>query len=239
MAVYYRDWKLQYLENLGFSIKGNYLRSPSNKYFTKLRPIFYPNNKKCLPLALLSKCTHPIFLTSIYLDDGSLVCSTNYNKNNHTVIYSPSIVLYTLNLTPRENQKLAAHINTTFDTNFVVSGHPHGNKTLLKINKESEVRFFLNVINPYTSEIPSMFYKSCLEQKLNLYKERMALKYGSDVQVILSSSDRHRNYSEEEIAIIIHLKQRGEFDKDIANALGRSYCSIVYKIRELRRLGRI
>lgn len=84
-----------------------------------------------------------------------------------------------------------------------------------------------------------MFYKCCLEQKLNIYKERMTLKYGIDVQVILSSSDRHRNYREEEIAIMIHLKQRGESYKNIAIALGRSYWSIVYKIGELRRLGRI
>ena len=48
------------------------------------------------------------------------------------------------------------HINQTFGTNFVLSSHPDGHKTLLKLNKESEVRHLLNTIKPYVHDIPSM-----------------------------------------------------------------------------------
>jgi hypothetical protein len=61
---------------------------------------------------------------------------------------------------------LANHLNSVFGTSFVVSGHPHGNRTLLKINKEEAVAHFLNIIKPVTVEIPSMYYKTCLEEKL-------------------------------------------------------------------------
>jgi hypothetical protein len=237
--VEYRKWKLSYLKNLGFSINGNYLRSPSNSYFTKLRNYFYLDNIKKLPLNLLQRCTHPIFLASLYLDDGSLVVSNKYNCKNHMVICHPSIILYTLNLTPNENQMLANHLNSVFGTNFVVSGHPHGNRTLLKINKEKDVAHFLRIIKPFTVEIPSMYYKTCLEKKLLLSKERLLNKYGSEIKVILSSSNRFKNYSKEEIQKLIKQKKAGYADKHIAEQLGRSYWSIVYKLSELRKLGKL
>jgi LAGLIDADG DNA endonuclease family len=92
----YRQWKLKQLENLGFSINGNYLRSPSNSYFTKLRSVFYPRNFKILPLQLLKEFTHPLFLTTLYLDDGTLVFSHKYSYKNHSILCHPSIILYPL-----------------------------------------------------------------------------------------------------------------------------------------------
>lgn len=230
--------KLSYLENLGFSINGNYLRSPSNSYFTKLRNYFYLDNIKQLLPNLLQRCTHPIFLSSLYLNDGSLVVSNKYNRKNHIVICHPSIILYTLNFTPNENQMLALHLNSLFGTSFVVSGHPHGNRTLLKINKEKDVAHFLNIVKPFTAEIPSMYYKTCLDKKLLLCKERLIENYGSEITVILSSSNRFKNYSDEEIQKIIKQKKAGYADKHIAKQLGRSYWSIVYKLSELRKLGK-
>jgi hypothetical protein len=235
----YRKWKLDYLKNLGFSINGNYLRSPSNSYFTKLRNYFYLDNIKKLPLNLLQRCTHPMFLASLYLDDGSLVVSNKYNSKNNMVICHPSIILYTLNLTPNENQMLANHLNSVFGTKFVVSGHPHGNRTLLKINKEKDVTHFLNIIKPVTVEIPSMYYKTCLEKKLLLCKESLIKKYGLEIKVKQSSSNRIKNYSNEEIKILIKQKKAGYTDKHIAEQLGRSYWSIVYKLSELRKLGKL
>ncbi|WP_077624767.1 hypothetical protein [Sediminibacillus massiliensis] len=73
----YRQWKLSQLEDLGFSLNGTFLNSISHPYFTDLYPLLYENDEKILSLKLLTKCTHPIFLTT--LDDGSLVLSYKYN----------------------------------------------------------------------------------------------------------------------------------------------------------------
>lgn len=115
----YREWKLSKLHNLNFSISGNYLRSGSHPYFKKLYPLLYLGGIKSLTSEFIAKCIHPIFLTSLYLDDGSLTISYTYNENTNNVYCHPSIILYTLNLTKSENELLAAHLNTTFKTNFV------------------------------------------------------------------------------------------------------------------------
>lgn len=112
----YREWKLQMLASLDFSIHGNFLRSKSHPYFNKLHTALYPNDVKSLSQAFLARCTHPLFLTTLYLDDGSLTISYQYNKKKNTVYCHPSILLYTLNFTRIENKRLAAHLNQTFGT---------------------------------------------------------------------------------------------------------------------------
>ncbi|GGP07379.1 endonuclease [Oceanobacillus neutriphilus] len=231
----YRFWKLSQLESLGFEINGNYLRSPSHPFFTKLHQLLYNGSEKILKREFLSKCLHPAFLASLYLDDGSLVLSYNYNKSKHIVYCHPSIILYTLNFNKEENHLLASHLNQTFNINFVVSGHPDGKGSLLKMNKEKEVRKFLRVIEPYSKEIPSMLYKTNMENKLNEKTEEIYERYGNDVIIKLSSSNRKKLYSNKEIETIIHLKRTGSTDQNIADNLGRSYWSVVYKIRELRK----
>lgn len=231
----YREWKLKQLSNLYFTINGNYLRSISHPYFTRIHKLLYPNKIKTLTTKFLAQCTHPLFLTTLYLDDGSLTFSFQFNKKKHIVYCHPSIILYTLNFTKEENILLMKHINQTFGTNFVLSSHPDGHKTLLKLNKESEVRHLLNTIKPYVHDIPSMKYKVCLEENLKIKKENIKKRYGSDVEIIISSSERKKAYTAEEIEIIVHLKNAGVTDKEIAQQIGRSYWSVVYKIRELRK----
>lgn len=235
----YREWKLSHLKNLHFTIKGNYLRSASHRYFTKLHEKLYPHNIKTLTKDLLKQCTHPIFLSTLYLDDGSLIVSYRYNKNKQTVYCYPSIVLYTLNVTRSENELLASHLNKTFQTNFVVSGHPDGHGSLLKLNKESEVTSFLKIINPHVKNIVSMKYKTCLSENINNKKEDIKSKYGENVHIIVSSSNRRNLYSDSDITILITMKQAGATNQTIANQLGRTYWSVVYKIRELRKDGRL
>ncbi len=233
----YRFWKLTKLKNLHFSINGNYLRSTSHPYFTKLYPLLYPNGRKSLTPDFISKCTHPIFLSTLYLDDGSLTVSYQYNKSTHTVYCHPSIILYTLNLTKEENYRLANYLNQTFNTHFVVSGHPDGHRSLLKINKEWEVSHFLNIIAPYVQDIPSMKYKASLTENIRIKNEHINKKVGKDVIIKLSSSNRRKVYSINEINTIIKLKKSGYTDKAIANEVGRTYWSIIYKMRELRKDG--
>lgn len=235
----YREWKLSQLNDKHFSIKGNYLRSISHPYFTKLHAQLYQNKIKTLTQLFLKKCTHPLFLATLYLDDGSLIISYQYNKNTHTVYCHPSIVIYTLNLTREENSLLATHINKTFQTNFVVSGHPDGHKTLLKLNKESEVTHFLETINAYVKDIPSMQYKTSLKKNIAEKTEHIQERYGKDVHIRISSSNRKRHYSEEDITILMQMKKDGATDQMIADRLGRSYWSVVYKIRQLKRIQHI
>src|SRR5690606_28637960 len=120
-----------------FTINGNFLQSPSHPYFTELyKQLYNSTGEKILTKKFLSRCTHPFFLATLYLDDGSLVLSYTYNESNHTVYCHPSIILYTLNFSKEENQLLANHLNQTFRTNFVVSRHPDGKGHLLKLNKQ-------------------------------------------------------------------------------------------------------
>ncbi|MCF6410153.1 hypothetical protein [Pseudalkalibacillus salsuginis] len=235
----YREWKLSQLENLGFTINGNYLRSGSHPYFTSLRNVLYNGSSKVLTDNFLSKCMHPMFLTALYLDDGSLSMTTRLNKNKKTVYCTPGITISTLNFKRNENHKLANHINILFKTNFVVSSHPHGHGSLLKINKVKEVRQFLQIIAPYSKCIPSMQYKTNIEKKIESISNRIYKKYGRNITIQTSSSDNQQNYSYEEIKRIITLKQSGVKDKEIAKSLNRSYWSIVYKVSELRKDGRL
>ena len=205
-----------------------------DKFFATFS-LTYKNKVKTLTPSFLKKCTHPLFLATLYLDDGSLIISYQYNKNTHTVYCNPSIVIYTLNLTREENNLLATHINKTFQTNFVVSGHPDSHKTLLKLNKESEITHFLETIKAYVKDIPSMQYKISLKKNIKEKTEHIQERYGKDVNIRISSSKRQRHYGEEDIAILIQMKKDGATDQMIADRLGRSYWSVVYKIKALKR----
>lgn len=233
----YRMWKHSMLKDLHFTITGNDLRSISHPYFTSLYPLLYPNGRKSLTTEFLSKCNHPICLATLYLDDGSLTISYQYHPSTNTIYCHPSIILYTLNFTEKENQLLATYFNHTFGTHFVVSKHPDGHKSLLKINKESEVRHFLNLIKPYVKNIPSMKYKTSVTENIKLKNERIKQKFGKDVKIKISSSDRKKLYSLNEISKIVHLKKTGYTNQEIAEKLRRTYGSAVYKIRELRKNG--
>lgn len=233
----YRMWRLLKLKDLNFNISGNYLRSISHPYFTDLHQILYPNGRKSLTTDFLTKCNHNIFLSTLYLDDGSLTISYHYNKNTHTVYCQPSIILYTLNLKKAENIYLAEYLNKMFNVHFTVSGHPDGHRSLLKINKEWEVSHFLNTIKPYVNDIPSMKYKTCINTNINLKINNIKDRFGPDVTIKISSSNSKRVYSTEEINTLIRLKRSGYTDQEIAKQLDRTYWAIVYKISNLRKKG--
>ncbi|GKV64862.1 MULTISPECIES: hypothetical protein [unclassified Sporosarcina] len=233
----YREWKLSQLRDLSFTINGNYLRSASHPYFKQLRELLYPFGRKTLDKTFLARCTHPVFFAALYLDDGSLSVSFRYNARNHTVYCMPSIMLYTLNFTQQENQVLADHLNETFGTSFVLSGHPDGHKSLLKLNKEQEVRHLFNMIGPYVKEINCMRYKTDLEENISLKYESLQEKFGRDIRIVVSSSERFKTYTKEEIERMTVLKNAKFSDQMIADELGRSYWSVVYKLKELRRKG--
>ena len=53
-------------------------------------------------------------------------------------------------------------------------------------------------------------------------------------ELITSSRDRMRPYSPKEIATLIDMKQKGCTIQHIADQLGRSYWSVVYKTKDLQ-----
>jgi len=233
----YRKWKEEMLKDLHFKISGNYLRSPSHPYFTKLEHEIYKDNIKILSKDFLNKCTHPLFLTTLYLDDGSLTISYTFNKNKNVVYCHPTITIHTLIFTKKENLKLATHLNKTFKTNFILTRCPDGNKYLLKLNKQSEVEHLLTLIKPYTKNIPSMKYKTDVKENIRKKEKHIFEKFNKDVTIKISSSNQRRRYRKEEIDKLISLKKRGITDQAIADKLNRTYWSIVYKLSELRKAG--
>lgn len=230
----YREWKEEMVKNLNFSINGNFLRSSCHPYFTKLYDEVYKDNIKVLSKEFLNKCTHPLFLTALYLDDGSLTISYTYNKNKNIVYCHPSISLYTLHFTKEENKQLANHLNNNFKTNFIVTNNPDGHRHLLKLNKQAEVAHLLKIITPHVKNIPSMRYKTDVAENVRLKRKHIYKKFNENVTIKLSSSNRRRKYNEEEVQKLIELKHEGLTDQNIAYKLGRTYWSVVYKLRELR-----
>ena len=56
-----------------------------------------------------------------------------------------------------------------------------------------------------------------------------------EYEVVTSSSERSKAYSDNEIELLIKLKLIGYTDKDVGELLNRSYWSIVYKWAEIRK----
>src|SRR5690625_7675074 len=197
------------MKYFGFSMNLNFVRSKSHPYFTSLYPLLYRNGVKSLTNDFITKCTHPIFLFTLYLDDGSLTISYSYNSTRQTFYCHSRITLYTVNFTRYENVKLVSHLNLTFGTNFVVSNHPDGKGSLLRINKEKDVTNLLNIIRPFVAEITSMKYKTCLVENIKRKNTNIKKKFGDNVKIKISSYDRKKMYSNEEINKITKMKNAG------------------------------
>lgn len=223
----YREWKQQALSDLGFHItQTNHLYSYSHPLFTELHSQFYQNGVKIIPENLLPQMTHPLFLTTLFLDDGSLILS---KREAHTTLFlHPAIVIYTQCFTRVENELLKDHINHSFGTNFVITSRPDGHGFILKLNKEHEVQHFLRIVHPYLNTLPSMRYKTDLNERLRMEQEKR-----TDKQVVLCSSEKNRHYSLEEIELLAQLYRKGLTWSDIASHLDRSYWSVIYKSRQL------
>ncbi len=227
----YRLWKQQKLANLGFHItKSHHLYSYSHPFFTELYSHFFRRGKKVIPSSLLPQMTHPLFLATLYMDDGSLLITTR--QTNSSIFIHPSIVIYSQCFTKEENELLRKHLNETFGTNFVLTSRPDGHGYILKVNKEHEVRHLLQIIQPFAVEVPSMFYKTSLEERMAQETEKWR-KRQPGLTVIPSSSQNQKPYSKEEIQRIIELRQNGTSLPMIASVLNRPYWSVVYKVEQL------
>jgi hypothetical protein len=216
--------------------KSSTLRSKSSALFTELYPHFYEKNAKQIPLQLLKYCTLPYFLAAIYLDDGSLSISTRVNHRSKKIYLTPHIFLYLQNYTKNQLQALLCHIAETFDFYFKLSKRKDGHGYILRVTSTELTYRFLSFLSPITSTCPTMFYKSNWEWRLNQEKLKFN-KSHKGYEIVATSPDRFKYYSNGEIKKIISLKKKGLKDKEIALIVNRSYWSVVYKLQELRKMG--
>lgn len=231
----YRIWKHNLLPSyFYFNTANTLLVSPSLPLFTDLFPYFYNvAGNKIISNEMLELCTLPISLSTLFLDDGSLSITVDKNKLKKRIYLTPHVYLYLQCFSREDLVKLQTHILSTFSIEFRLNKRKDGFGYVLKTTKVSETLKFLQLVYNEAMDCPSMFYKTNwdfrFEKELLRYKESHP-----EYTVIASSSDRNKNYSEEECNQIRLMKSQGFTDKAIAARLGRSYWSIVYKWRELR-----
>lgn len=232
----YRKWKVSFFpELLYITPKSQCVRSRSMPLFTSLYSHFYrEDGSKQVPIALMPYCILPHFLAILYMDDGSLCISSRVNKRKKCIYITPHIYLYLQCYAYRELQQLQQHILKHFQIAFQLSQRKDGQGMILKTTCVKDTFRFLDVISSVTDTCPSMHYKTNWDERLKLERVKWKHKY-PNFDIVVSSSERYKPYSAEEIELIKQMKQNGMSIKEIASALQRSYWSIVYKWREIQR----
>ena len=233
----YRIWKASFFPDLFYLTKNSQtMRSKSDPLFTELFPYFYNNHSKQMPIKLLKYCTSPYFLTALYLDDGSLSISKRINHRTKKIYLTPHIFLYLQNYPKEELEVLQQHILESFQIDFKLNKRRDGHGYILRGTSTDLTYNFLNLLSPITLTCESMYYKSNWKWRLKQEEQKFIVQY-PNYQIVASSSSRNKNYSDKEINEMISLKKNGFKDQEIANVLARSYWSVVYKLRELRKGG--
>lgn len=133
----YRQWKQQKLPDLLY-LRGNNLVSRSLPLMTNLFPIFYPDNKKSIPFDLLEDIRHPLFLLTLYLDDGSLLISKRFNHNKKEIQVTPHIAFYLQAFSKQQLEQLASWMKARYDINVRTTGTPSGTGSYLKTTKVTD-----------------------------------------------------------------------------------------------------
>ncbi len=232
----YRKWKLNLLpSNLYFNNAHTCLLSPSLPLLTEMYTYFYNDDRnKIMADNMLQLCTTPLFLATLYMDDGSLSISVQKNHLKKIIYLTPHIYLYLQCFSHEDLLKLQQHIFITYQIELKINKRKDGFGYVLKTTKVSETLKFLHVVFSSCADCPSMFYKTNWDFRFLLEIEKYRISH-PDYCVIASSSDRNKNYTEEEYSQIFHMKSLGHTDKEIAETLGRSYWSVVYKWQDLRK----
>lgn len=236
----YRAWKVMKLHPyLTFNLEATVINSKIENLWSNLQAEFYSKkneyNKrtKRLPSNQLDNLTDLHSLATIYMDDGSLLLSTRVNHNQKKIYITPHIALYLQCFTFDELSLLQEQIKKLTAAEFILTKTPSGNGYYLRTSKTADTLLFLQDIEPATITCPSMSYKTNWHYRFYIEKQRWHKKY-EDYQLMTSSRERRLPYTSHEIQTIKQMKQSSNTDQQIADALGRSYWSIVYKIRELR-----
>lgn len=67
------------------------------------------------------------------------------------------------------------------------------------------------------------------------WEHRLQLEKEANPNMIVITSKPKNDYSEEEIELIVTSKLKGISDQEIADTLGRSYWSVVYKWQDIKK----
>ena len=233
----YRQWKKNNILSLSFRIENNeHLKSPSHPIFTNLYNQFYINGKKTITKSNIKLLNHPIGLTCLYLDDGSLII--NVFKKNYNIYITPSISISTLCFSKKECEILKRHLLTTFDIQFRLNPHPSGKGYMLVCSKLASIDKFFDLIQPYCKNITSLRYKWDKDYRIQVKYNELKNQYSNTYKIRISTiSDIPNRYSVEDEKKIIFMKKNGYTDQEIADALNRTYWGVVDKIRRMRKNG--
>lgn len=97
---------------------------------------------------------------------------------------------------------------------------------------------FLKQIEKVAVTYPLGSYKTNWAYRWHIEKLKWQKKHPR-YEILLSSRERMKPYSEEEIELMIAMKNAKQTDQAIADALGRTYWSVVYNIQDLRKQKRL
>ncbi|MFT8318834.1 MAG: DNA endonuclease [Sporolactobacillus sp.] len=232
----YRQWKQSFFPDLlYFTMKSQTLRSASSMLFTELYPYFYHDTgRKQIPYELFNRCIDPLFLTILYLDDGTLSLSKSVNHKKQLIFLTANINLYLQCFPYQELRVLQQHIEDSFNIHFSLNQRPDGYGFILRTTSTKDSFKLLSLVQKETTALPSMYYKTDFDFRMALEKEKFKVS-DPDYQILASHFDRNRPYSQEEISKLTALKAEGLKTRQIADQLGRTYWSISYKLNELKK----
>ncbi|PIC98531.1 hypothetical protein [Sporosarcina sp. P29] len=236
----YRAWKVMKLKPyLSFIPRGDHIISRTGDLWSRLEEVIYSektdgkNRIKQLPLSILDKLDDLHSLATIYMDDGSLLLTTRVNHNHKKIYITPHIALYLQSFTYEELLLLQEQMKKLTTVEFRLTKLPSGNGYYLRTSRIADTLQFLQDLEHIVVTCPSMSYKTNWQYRFYLEKQKWRQKH-PNYQLIVSDRKRMRAYTEDEISNLRHMKQSGKTDQQIADVLGRSYWSVVYKISELR-----
>jgi len=223
---FYREWKRQQLPDLLY-IRQNNLVSRSLPLFTELYPYFYPSDQKDIPYNLLPLCNHPLFLLTLYLDDGSLIVSKRLTSKQQMIV-SPTIALY-LQSFPRQSLKLLCEwLNHNFRLHFRVAKTSNGSGYFLRTTRFEDTIQFLDYLTPYINELPEFSYK------LN-WEIRMSQIQQNHSHVKVSSAMPNRYFSTSEMEQLLNDTANQVPVSEISQRLNRSIWSIYAKLNAIKK----
>lgn len=223
---FYREWKRQQLPDLLY-IRQNNLVSRSLPLFTELYPYFYPSDQKDIPFALLSLCNHPLFLLTLYLDDGSLIVSKRLTSKQQ-LIASPTIALYLQSFSKQSLTLLCEWLNHNFRLYFRVAKTSNGSGYFLRTTRFEDTMQFLDYLTPYVNELPDFSYK--LDWKIRLKQIQQ-----DHPHVHILSTKPNRYFSPLEMEQLMNDMANQVPVSEIAQRLNRSIWSIYAKLKTIKK----
>lgn len=223
---FYREWKQQQLPDLLY-IRQNNLVSRSLPLFTELYPCFYPSDQKDIPFDLLPLCNHPLFLLTLYLDDGSLIVSKRFTSKQQLIV-SPTIALYLQSFSKQPLTLLCEWLNHNFRLHFRVAKTSNGSGYFLRTTRFEDTMQFLDYLTPYVNELPDFSYK--LDWEIRMKQIQQDHPY---VKVLSTKPNRYFSASEMEQLrndVANHVPVSA-----IAQRLNRSTWSIYAKLNAIKK----